>query len=70
MIGLLKEDSGWTVAIATGCWQVSARFKMAAAGIPVEGLPAAFADDGPSRESIVRMAIERAGVEPLGLTTA
>jgi len=61
MLVRLKEGSGWTVAIATGCWQRSAQFKIEVAGIPAEGLPAAFADDGPSRESIVRTAIDRAG---------
>ena len=61
MVARLRQDSGWAVAIATGCWQRSARFKIEAAGIPAEDLPAAFADDGPSRESIVRTAIERAG---------
>jgi phosphoglycolate phosphatase-like HAD superfamily hydrolase len=61
MLARLKQDSGWAVAIATGCWQRSAQFKIEVAGIPAEGLPAAFADDGPSRESVVRAAIERAG---------
>jgi len=61
MVARLRQNSGWAVAIATGCWQRSARFKIAAARIPAQDLPAAFADDGPSRESIVRTAIERAG---------
>ncbi len=61
MLDRLKEESGWAVAIATGCWRRSAQFKIEVAGIPADGLPAAFADDGPSRESIVRTAIERAG---------
>jgi len=61
MLARLRDDSGWSVAIATGCWQRSARFKIEVAGIPAQSLPAAFADDGPSRESIVRTAIERAG---------
>jgi phosphoglycolate phosphatase-like HAD superfamily hydrolase len=61
MLARLKQSSDWTVAIATGCWQQSAQFKIEVAGIPAKGLPAAFADDGPSRESIVRTAIARAG---------
>ena len=33
---------------------------MGAAQLPAKDIPAAFAEDGPSRESIVRAAIERA----------
>ena len=36
--------------------------KMKAAGIGVDPLPAAFAEDGPSRQSIVQAAIARASV--------
>jgi phosphoglycolate phosphatase-like HAD superfamily hydrolase len=61
MVARLRQHADWNVAIATGCWQRSARFKIEAARIPAQDLPAAFADDGPSRESIVRTAIERAG---------
>jgi phosphoglycolate phosphatase-like HAD superfamily hydrolase len=61
MLERLKQESVWAVAIATGCWERSAQFKIEVAGIPANGLPAAFADDGPSRESIVRTAIGRAG---------
>jgi len=57
----LKADSQWTISLATGCWEPSARFKIATAGIPLEDVPTAFANDGPSREAIVRAAIERAG---------
>ena len=57
----LKTDSQWAIALATGCWEPSARFKIAMAGIPLENVPAAFANDGPSREGIIRAAIERAG---------
>src|SRR5262245_60512824 len=57
----LKADSQWAIALATGCWEPSARFKIATAGIPLGNVAAAFANDGPSRETIVRAAIERAG---------
>lgn len=51
----------WRVAIATGGWAVSARFKLASAGLVVDGLPWANAKDGLDRVDILRTAIERAG---------
>ena len=48
------------MAIATGGWRRSARFKLECAGIPHEGLGAAFADDAHPREEIIRIATERA----------
>jgi phosphoglycolate phosphatase-like HAD superfamily hydrolase len=56
----LGEGMGWRGAIATGGWQRSARFKMVSAGITTDHLPLAFAEDGPTRESIVQSAIARA----------
>ena len=61
MLQRLKADSQWAIALATGCWETSARFKIATAGIPLDDVPTAFADDGPSRETIVQAAINRAG---------
>jgi len=60
---LASTHAEWRVAIATGCFEASARFKMGAAQLPAKDIPAAFAEDGPSRESIVRAAIERAKAE-------
>ncbi len=51
---------GWRAAIATGAWESAARFKIRVADIAVGALPAAFAEDGPARESIVKTAIARA----------
>jgi phosphoglycolate phosphatase-like HAD superfamily hydrolase len=48
------------VALATGCWRVSAELKLKAAGIQTEHLPAAFAEDGLSREAILQTAVSRA----------
>ena len=56
----LKRHSQWRIAIATGSWERSARFKMKMANIGVDDCPAAFAEDGPSREAIVKAAITRA----------
>ena len=56
----LNQESEWAVAFATGCWRVSAEMKLKAAGIYAEHLPAAYAEDGPSRESILQAAMLRA----------
>src|SRR6267143_2402639 len=60
MVAHLLDEAVWTVALATGGWRRSAEFKIRQAGLPAAGLPSAFAEDGPSREAIVRAAIERA----------
>jgi phosphoglycolate phosphatase-like HAD superfamily hydrolase len=51
----------WHVAVATGGWSVSARFKLASAGLPVDAFPWANADDALDRVEILRMAMRRAG---------
>lgn len=56
----LRSDPGFRVALATGAWEASARLKLRAAGLEVEGIPLATSDDHPSREEIVRRAIARA----------
>jgi phosphoglycolate phosphatase-like HAD superfamily hydrolase len=56
----LHENSKWGIALATGGWKRSAEFKIQAAGLPLANFPAAFAEDGPSREAIVLTAIDRA----------
>lgn len=56
----LRSQPGWTVGIATGCWQASARMKLRSAGIAVDGIPAAFCEDGHSREEVVETALARA----------
>lgn len=49
----LRQQPDWAVAIATGGWQASALFKLSKAGIAVDGLPAAFADHGVTKEVIL-----------------
>jgi phosphoglycolate phosphatase-like HAD superfamily hydrolase len=56
----LTNHSEWRVAIATGSLEASGKFKIRTARLPADNVPAAFAEDGPSREGIVRTAIERA----------
>jgi len=49
------------VAIATGCWQATSSFKLAAAGIDAASYPRATSSDAFSRSEIIRLAAERAG---------
>jgi phosphoglycolate phosphatase-like HAD superfamily hydrolase len=51
---------GWLPALATGAWRRAARYKLAAAGLQVNSLPLATAEDGPSRVAIVQAAWTRA----------
>jgi phosphoglycolate phosphatase-like HAD superfamily hydrolase len=57
----LQAHPSWRIAIATGGWEISARFKLLSAGLAVESFPLATADDSPSRAEILRTAIRRAG---------
>ncbi len=60
MLDLLGRESDWAVALATGCWQLSARMKLEAAGLRMEDVPAGFAEDGLAREEIVQATVARA----------
>jgi phosphoglycolate phosphatase-like HAD superfamily hydrolase len=55
----LKQESDWAVAIATGCWRESALLKLRAAKIDIEGVPAAYAEDGLSREEILQASVSQ-----------
>jgi phosphoglycolate phosphatase-like HAD superfamily hydrolase len=59
----LRRDSDRVVAIATGSWRGAASLKLKAAGLEVEGMAAAYADDGLSREEILRAAASKAVVQ-------
>ncbi len=56
----LRADPEWAVAIATGSWRVCALVKLHAAGLGIDDIPAAFADDGLAREDILNAAQVRA----------
>lgn len=56
----LRSDPRYRVALATGAWEASARLKLRAAGLDIDGLPLATSDDHPIREEVVRRAIARA----------
>jgi len=55
----LKREPDWAVAIATGCWRESALLKLRAAKIDSDGIPAAYAEDGLSREEILQAAVSQ-----------
>ena len=54
------SECGWTCAIATGGWGPSARRKLESAGIPVDGVAIASADDAFARTDIIEWAARRA----------
>jgi phosphoglycolate phosphatase-like HAD superfamily hydrolase len=54
------QRRGYAVAIASGDWEATARLKFSTAGIPFDGLPAAFCDVAHPRTDIMRAALARA----------
>jgi phosphoglycolate phosphatase-like HAD superfamily hydrolase len=59
VLNRLNRESEWAVAIATGCWRESALLKLEAAKIDVGSIPAAYAEDGLSREEILQVALSK-----------
>jgi phosphoglycolate phosphatase-like HAD superfamily hydrolase len=59
----LKEESICSVAIATGCFDASARFKLKCCGIALDDFPHATSSDTPRRRDIIPLAASRAGFE-------
>lgn len=55
----LSREPDWAVAIATGSWREAALLKLKAAKIDIDGIPAAFAEEGPSREAILQSAVSQ-----------
>jgi phosphoglycolate phosphatase-like HAD superfamily hydrolase len=60
MLRRLNQELGWRVAIASGSWRVAAELKLKVAGIEPDDFPAAFADDGLSREQILKTVVLKA----------
>ncbi len=60
LLAALRARAGWTVALATGAWREAAQLKIGCAGLHLDDLPAAYGEDGPSRQGIVTAAIARA----------
>jgi phosphoglycolate phosphatase-like HAD superfamily hydrolase len=62
LLAALRARDGWSMALATGGWRAAARFKIGRSGLDLDDVPAAFGEDGPSRQAIVGAAIARARV--------
>jgi phosphoglycolate phosphatase-like HAD superfamily hydrolase len=60
LLAALRARTDWAMALATGAWREAALFKIGRSGLDLDDLPAAFGEDGPSRQGIVRAAIARA----------
>jgi phosphoglycolate phosphatase-like HAD superfamily hydrolase len=60
---LLKSTGVFGVAIATGDFGPTSRFKLASAGVPFQGLAYACSSDHAQRHEIIKLAVERAGYE-------
>jgi phosphoglycolate phosphatase-like HAD superfamily hydrolase len=54
------EQAGIAVGLASGGWKVTAEAKLAAAGLSLDHLPRAFADDHEERHGIIACAAARA----------
>lgn len=62
-IGRLRAKKICEVAIATGCFAESARYKLACCGVALEDFPHATSSDTPRRREIIPLAAARAGRE-------
>ncbi len=60
LLAALRARTDWAMALATGGWREAARLKIGRSGLELDDVPAAFGEDGPSRQGIVRAAIARA----------
>jgi phosphoglycolate phosphatase-like HAD superfamily hydrolase len=61
LLSWLRSTPGVSVAVATGDWQSSSSFKLAAAGLDLAGLPVATCSDCHTRAEIICLAANRAG---------
>ena len=60
-LAFLAEELGWAVALASGGWGLTARYKLDRIGVDPDALPGAFGHEFETREEIVSAAIDRAG---------
>ena len=56
----LRAHPQWRIALATGSWRGCAMLKLQTAGLDLDRVPAAFADDSFGREEIIALARSRA----------
>ncbi len=61
LLAALRQQPGVTLAIATGDWAETIRFKLGAAGLDITDIPFASSSDAPRRAEIIRTAASRAG---------
>jgi len=59
----LEREGVFHVAIATGCFDTGAQFKLECCGIALEAYPHATSSDTPRRRDIIRLAASRAGFD-------
>lgn len=59
----LEREKICSVAIATGCFDTSARFKLRCCGIDLDDFPHATSSDTPRRRDIIPLAAARAGFQ-------
>jgi len=59
----LMDEKICSVAIATGCFDTSARFKLHCCGVALDRFPHATSSDTPRRRDIISLAAARAGIE-------
>ena len=59
LINTIKAADDWCAAVGTGAWRVSAELKIQHAGLPLNGILVATAEDGPTRVEIVSAAKRR-----------
>jgi phosphoglycolate phosphatase-like HAD superfamily hydrolase len=56
----LLNHEDWKAAVGTGNWEFSARFKLNSAGFAIGSVPLGSADDGDTREKILRSSLQKA----------
>jgi phosphoglycolate phosphatase-like HAD superfamily hydrolase len=56
----LLNHEDWKIAVGTGNWEFSARFKLNSAGFEQGLIPLGSADDGESREEILESSLQKA----------
>jgi beta-phosphoglucomutase-like phosphatase (HAD superfamily) len=59
----LERDDICSVAIASGCFEASTRFKLRCCGITLDAFPYATSSDTPRRRDIIPLVASRAGFE-------
>jgi phosphoglycolate phosphatase-like HAD superfamily hydrolase len=60
--GHLLNHGNWKTAVGTGNWDFSARFKLNSAGFEIGPVPLGSADDGNTREKILRSSLKKAEI--------